>query len=155
MFNQQFVERYNIFIKCHKLRNSKQQIWPYCFLDNCSCNLNNSPFLDLLVQGEKHRYNNFSFQRQPPNYQSLTSVCPLKKVQKITATIKEYVNINMTHTQHFVSQMFSALSHTVNQATSRVMWWSLGARSDSTAQAFLHWSSRLNLLPIYANFYLT
>lgn len=60
----------------------------------------------------------------------------------------------LPHTQHLVSQMFNALSHTASQTMSRVMWLSLEATSDPMTQAFLHRSSRLNLLLIYANFYL-
>lgn len=36
------------------------------------------------------------FKNDLPNNQSLTSVCPLKKVPKIIATNKEYVNVNIT-----------------------------------------------------------
>lgn len=139
-------------------RGGKHQKLPYFFPEDHSCILNNSCFLHspitwMLIPGAKYQYNNFSFQSWPPN-ESVTSAGPLKRAPKIQQLIKRMSVSTLPHTQHLVSQMFTALSHTANQAMSRAMWLTLEARSDPMTQELLHRSSRLNLLLIYASFYL-
>lgn len=92
MLKNTFIDRFNNFLNCHKLRSGKQQKWPYFFLEDCSCTLNNSHFLHSpitwrLIPGGKYHCNNFRFQSWPPN-ESVTSAGSLHRAPKVQQPIK-------------------------------------------------------------------